>query len=251
MNAPIIKRRVMNRQQKPLIRDWLAFYRANTITNNTGYRPDKRLAAYLSFLKDSPRARMLAVGAGARATRARERKDAALKYDQWTDDWIPYLAKDLAAVDEKAFNAAWEYSKTDDTGMFNTLLRESVNLRPDQVGAIAKKAAKARELGYADDRVARMIDRWILQGENYRAGMIAQTELSRGYSIAYEQEIQDEMDQGLLGPVVPVWSTAQDELVCDVCGALDGKQQSFGNLPPAHPWCRCAIIYELELERAA
>jgi len=48
-----------------------------------------------------------------------------------------------------------------------------------------------------------------------------------------------------------VWLTADDERVCEICGAIDGESRninalfSIGKLlPPAHPSCRCAVAYE-------
>ena len=41
------------------------------------------------------------------------------------------------------------------------------------------------------------------------------------------------------------WLTAQDELVCDWCGPLDGMEfeidEAYG-LQPAHPFCRCSFL---------
>ena len=50
------------------------------------------------------------------------------------------------------------------------------------------------------------------------------------------------------------WSTAADELVCPICGTLHNtsapmhvmfeKEKIRHFLPPAHPRCRCTVIYE-------
>ena len=77
-----------------------------------------------------------------------------------------------------------------------------------------------------------------------RAEMIAVTETTRAYSMA-----TNEM-QGLLQREVPelattrIWNTLNDELVCPVCGPLEGAPESvwssqFPSGPPAHVNCRC------------
>lgn len=45
-----------------------------------------------------------------------------------------------------------------------------------------------------------------------------------------------------------VWLTAADERVCPVCVPLDGEPrrvwaETFPDGPPAHPLCRCAVLY--------
>jgi len=45
-----------------------------------------------------------------------------------------------------------------------------------------------------------------------------------------------------------IWHTAEDELVCDVCGPLNGTDKIiFGSVagdgPPCHPNCRCWLDY--------
>jgi hypothetical protein len=57
--------------------------------------------------------------------------------------------------------------------------------------------------------------------------------------------IQAEMDGLFTGPVQRVFSTAEDERVCDICGSLDGTIISSDSLPPIHPSCRCVVSYEV------
>ena len=77
-----------------------------------------------------------------------------------------------------------------------------------------------------------------------RAEMIAVTETTTAYSAATNEL------QGLLQRELPeltttrVWNTMADELVCPVCGPLEGAPESvwareFPRGPPAHVGCRC------------
>jgi len=74
-----------------------------------------------------------------------------------------------------------------------------------------------------------------------RARMIAVTEVTRSYAegnkVAWQESGVIEGQQ---------WNTANDELVCSICGPLDGTQAALGGQfdggydgPPAHPRCRC------------
>ena len=44
--------------------------------------------------------------------------------------------------------------------------------------------------------------------------------------------------------LVPIWLTANDEMVCPVCGPRHKKPIKDGIYPPLHPRCRCGTAYE-------
>ncbi len=76
-----------------------------------------------------------------------------------------------------------------------------------------------------------------------RADMIATTEVTRAYA---EGNTATWKASGVV--TARRWMTAEDELVCPICGDLDGEEagfdEQFGNEydgPPAHPRCRCYI----------
>ena len=81
-----------------------------------------------------------------------------------------------------------------------------------------------------------------------RAEIISVTEITRAASQG-EQVVLDQLhEQGI--EMEATWETNDDELVCDICGPLDGintdefdsdGQPQWGDLgpPPAHPRCRC------------
>ena len=83
--------------------------------------------------------------------------------------------------------------------------------------------------------VAVNIDDW--------ANMVAATELSRAYNYGaldlYTDAGYDEIE----------WVAAEDDLMCNQCGDLDGMTAKIGDefddgltQPPAHPVCRCTIM---------
>jgi SPP1 gp7 family putative phage head morphogenesis protein len=101
------------------------------------------------------------------------------------------------------------------------------------------------------ETVIRAITDWINEGSpldaltarlepifgDVRAEMIAITETTRAYAqgnqIAWEST-------GVVGSVR--WQTANDDLVCPICGPLNNTEIGIGDkdaMPPAHPRCRC------------
>ena len=78
-----------------------------------------------------------------------------------------------------------------------------------------------------------------------RASTIAITEVTRA---AVQGQKWYEMELNGMGiRTVRVWQTANDELVCPICGPNNGKTEDEGWTvaePPAHPNCRCWIAIE-------
>jgi hypothetical protein len=74
-----------------------------------------------------------------------------------------------------------------------------------------------------------------------RAKLIAQTEITRA-----NVEAEIEMVEELGNTLAAKWVTNRDDLVCPICGPLDGR--AYGDLwvmyPPAHPGCRCWVVWE-------
>jgi len=80
-----------------------------------------------------------------------------------------------------------------------------------------------------------------------RAEVIAATEITRAVSAGESAALAGAAAVGLM--LRSIWRTAEDELVCDVCGPLDGTGvEVYGSVsfsgPPSHPNCRCWLDYE-------
>lgn len=101
--------------------------------------------------------------------------------------------------------------------------------------------------------------RYSARQNRYRAYRIARTELAFAYNQGSYYGTKQAQAQGLLGKVVKVWSTADDERTCEICGGLDGKrigidddfdfktkliEPGIKRVPPAHCHCRCTVLYE-------
>jgi HK97 family phage portal protein len=75
-----------------------------------------------------------------------------------------------------------------------------------------------------------------------RAGVIAATEVTRATTTGKRLavDLARQAGQHMEG----VWGTKNDELVCDICGPLNGTTLAANDPePPAHPWCRCSVTY--------
>lgn len=73
-----------------------------------------------------------------------------------------------------------------------------------------------------------------------RSQMIAQTETTRVFAQANREAFES---TGLVEEVV--WQAANDELVCPICGELNGTHLGIGDAdayPPAHINCRCYVL---------
>ena len=116
-------------------------------------------------------------------------------------------------------------------------------------GGLSEKAALERSVRYS------------ARQNRYRAYNIARTELAFAYNKGEHFGVQQAIDQGLMGHTRKIWCTADDERVCEICGGLEGKtiemEEDFEfytklaannpgirQTPPAHPSCRCAVIYQ-------
>jgi hypothetical protein len=80
----------------------------------------------------------------------------------------------------------------------------------------------------------------------YRAQMVATTEITRAYAegnMLAGQALREEFPDV---PVVKIWYTNADDRVCEICGPLHATEVGLDELfaagydkPPAHVNCRC------------
>ena len=106
----------------------------------------------------------------------------------------------------------------------------------------------------------RALDKSIRYGarqHRHRAYRIARTETAFAYNRGEHEGIKRAQNLGLMGRTTKKWCTADDERVCSICAGLDGKEiemedrfnfptnlpASYQITPPAHPHCRCAVLY--------
>ena len=88
--------------------------------------------------------------------------------------------------------------------------------------------------------LTRHLERW---HSPRRAELIATTETTRA-GVEGERAAVEQMTKETGIELVPIWLTANDEMVCPVCGPRHKKPITDGVFPPLHPRCRCGAAYE-------
>ena len=115
--------------------------------------------------------------------------------------------------------------------------------------------------GTSEKRAKDLSIRYAARQHRYRGYNIARTELAFAYNQGSYQATKQAQAKGYMGEVEKVWCTADDERVCDICGGLDGARvamdedfnfrtklegrvRTIRRVPPAHPSCRCGVLYK-------
>lgn len=149
------------------------------------------------------------------------------------------------------------------------VIRPMVGLNYRQAMANMNYYQKMIDSGMKESQAVERSIRYSARQNRYRAYMISRTELAFSYNQGNFAGTVQAMNEGLLGHTVKKWCTADDERVCDVCGQLEGvefemdsditytpkkggsfqrinprlHQKTVGKAPPAHPHCRCTLLY--------
>lgn len=140
------------------------------------------------------------------------------------------------------------------------VIRPCVGLTKQQAEANLRYYEKLRSNGVTPKRAKDLSIRYAARQHRYRGYNIARTELSFAYNQGSYEGIKQAQAAGYMGETVKVWCTADDERKCSVCGSLEGKviamdddfdfytklegrNATIKKVPPAHPSCRCAVMY--------
>tara|TARA_A100001391_G_scaffold68855_1_gene43982 strand:- start:375 stop:1388 length:1014 start_codon:yes stop_codon:yes gene_type:complete len=143
-------------------------------------------------------------------------------------------------------------------------IRDVIGLRPDQVNALAKVEERLVAGGMQGERLANRMAREATKRLNYRADMIARTELRRAMSSGRHAAWKQARDEGFFGslPVYVRWVAGMTDRTCPVCADLNGTTEQLGanftssedipayasvngEMPPVHPLCRCTTVLEV------
>lgn len=135
-------------------------------------------------------------------------------------------------------------------------IRPMIGLTKPQAMANLKYYETLRANGVTPKRAQERAIRYSARQHRNRAYDVARTELATAYNTGAHEGTKQAQALGLLGDTKKVWSTADDERVCPICGRLDGAEvgmeDEFPGIssswstrlhPPAHPGCRCCVMY--------
>ena len=141
-------------------------------------------------------------------------------------------------------------------------IRPMVGLTYPQAMANLNYYQKLIDSGMKEKKAVEKSIRYSARQHRYRAQMIARTELAFAYNQGEDIAVRQAQEQGLMGKTIKRWATADDERTCEICGGLDGKEIEMDDgfdfpsklkgeviyrTPPAHPQCRCEVMY-IEVE---
>ncbi len=182
-------------------------------------------------------------------------------------EWITVIKEEqrkaIAAMIGNAYSGDWDVDE------LARVIRPTIGLNTPQAKAnlnfynhvkesLQKDNPNMRETT-AIKRARDAAAKYAAKQHRQRAQMIAETEMAFAYNKGADEGIKQAQEKGYVGKIRRVWSTADDELVCEVCGGLDGTaidmEEEFDfkgrslyggqkQTPPAHPRCRCAVKYE-------
>lgn len=132
-------------------------------------------------------------------------------------------------------------------------LREVLGLTDRLAQAVIANARRLREAGKTEAQIARASERYSTRLTNYRATVVARTEIISASAHGQQELWHQARDRGLIGrDAKRIWITTDDDRTCPVCSAMDGQEvgldESFvspegdtTDTPPIHPACRCSM----------
>lgn len=137
------------------------------------------------------------------------------------------------------------------------VLRPAIAFTDRQARTLTTQYIAAVEDGLTGDSLQLRLTQAAIRAQTVRAQRIARTELAAAHNAGIQLTMQDAVTaQVFPGEVERVWRTQRDERVCPICGPLDGEVVDMGQdftstggrgftgiIPPAHPQCRCVVIY--------
>ena len=140
-------------------------------------------------------------------------------------------------------------------------IRPMVGLTKQQSEANLKYYETLIKNGMSEKKALDKSIRYAAKQHRYRGYNIARTELAFSYNQGSYEGTKQAQAAGYMGDTVKVWCTADDERVCTICGGLEGKEiamdedfdfytklqgrnATIRRVPPAHPSCRCAVMYK-------
>lgn len=141
-------------------------------------------------------------------------------------------------------------------------IRPMVGLYQQQAEANFNYYEKLIASGMKEKKALDLSIRYGARQHRYRGYLIARTELAFAYNQGMDEAVRQAQEAGYMGKTVKIWCTADDERMCEECGALEGKEVAMDDdyniqprlstdvsprikkVPPAHPSCRCSLLYK-------
>lgn len=177
---------------------------------------------------------------------------------KWIGKRGPTLLKGLTGSQSKAVGQIIKFFASEAPVSAHTLaviLQPAVGLTPRQSRILARHYLALKEAGASTESIRLSMAAMGNKLQTQRAKVVARTELAAAYNGGIDTAIRGALDdEAFESDIAKTWRTQADERVCAICGPLDNKSigmdehfksGSFsGPIPPAHPQCRCVVLYE-------
>lgn len=183
----------------------------------------------------------------------------------WCERGAARFVTEITQTQEEGLRAVIQRAATLQDISVDTLartIRPMVGLTHPQAVANMRYYETLLANGMKEEKAQDLAIRYAARQHRYRGYNIARTELAFAYNQGGYEGVKQAQEAGYMGEVVKVWSTADDERVCPICGKLEGKRvameedfdfttqlagrpgaETIMKVPPAHPGCRCAVKY--------
>lgn len=181
-------------------------------------------------------------------------------FDDFIEQRSLFIGLELAAVNAKAIDNVIRLHSVGSVQRLDRGLREVIGLRPDQFNAFTKEARLIDKRFPNNPAKAKAIkDRIYNKKINYRAQLIARTEMSNGINTAQMADMNARIERGDLPQAMEKrWSTVGDDRVSAKCqdNENDGwiyikdAFTSGHERPPRFPGCRCGLQFRARREAA-
>lgn len=199
--------------------------------------------------------------------------ELAAKYRGWyynpassgVENWVKTRSADfvtsVAQTQHDALRAVVERASKYEGRNVDSLartVRSMVGLTRQQAEANLNYYENLINNGVKEKKAQDLAMKYAARQHRYRGYNIARTELAYAYNMGMDEGIRQAQADGYMGTTVKIWCTADDERVCQTCGGLEGKVIAMDDdfefstrlnlpgikrIPPAHPGCRCAVMY--------
>lgn len=183
------------------------------------------------------------------------------RIDAWLTAHAADLVVDITTQQRAALNVMTRALARDNIGPRDggRYIRAVVGLTERESAAVDRLRSSLTASGMSSDAVVNRAQDYAGFLNRRRATRIARTELAGAYNQGTLALMREAQANGAFTTVYKQWYTAQDERTCDFCGPLHeqvvGIEETYPGLtkrvpntltPPAHPNCRCALIYLAE-----
>lgn len=206
------------------------------------------------------------------ATKEMQKKYPGWRFDpyadgvrQWTETRSASFVTEVTNTQIEGLRAVvWRAANLEDmtVDQLARAIRPMVGLTHPQAVANMRYFERLIANGVSEQRAHDLSIRYAARQHRYRGYNIARTELAFAYNQGSYEGTKQAQAKGYMGETVKIWCTAEDERVCEICGGLEGKTIGIDDefnfntrlatpanptiklVPPAHPSCRCAVMYK-------